>query len=78
MDYKIGDVVISGTDSSPVISQIVKELESMYIVDNVIYAIHGEKWEKMKDDRTMYEHKSDIRRKATQSEIDIFLDYYNT
>lgn len=78
MGYKVGDVVISGTDSSPVISQITKELESMYEVDNVIYAIHGKEWQKMKDNRTMYEHKSDIKRKATPTEIDIFLDYFNT
>lgn len=76
MDYKVGDIIITGTDSSPVISEIVEQLESLVEVKNVIYSIHGERWEKMNNGRKMYERISDIRRLADSNEIDTFLEFY--
>lgn len=76
MHYKEGDIIITGTDSSPVISQIVQQLESLIEVTNVVYAINGETWEPMDSDHKQYERISDIRRHANQDEIDVFLDFY--
>lgn len=74
--YKVGDIVVTGTESTPVLCKIagVRDQNSFY-VDNVIVNRHGDY--EANPFTSNFEWTKDIRRKANRREIDEWLDNYN-
>lgn len=78
MEYKVGDIIVTGTDSSPIVSEVVEVLESYYRVHKLIYSLVGKPWKRFDLlPEPALERKSDVKRLATPQEIDAFLDFYN-
>ena len=80
MVYKVGDIIVSGTSRTPIVSQIVEVLENHYRIYRPVHSLLGEEpWQRFDGfDETMLERKNDVKRKANPDEIDAWLDFYNT
>lgn len=76
--FKAGQIVVSGTDDCPVISELgdMKDSKTFYVLNPVIF--YNGQWMKRPfgSQTSSIERVKHIRRLATQDEIDVFLQYY--